>query len=280
MKQKPRVLVFGGTHGNEWTGIYAIRSQAEVLTRKYPQLDLQFILANPEAFALGKRFKDEDLNRAFQFLHESRPASYEHRRARELKALIQAAPCFVIDLHTTTANMGKTLILSDYDPRNLFVAEACARRFPDCRLIGSPDPAGKYLATQSAHNLMIEVGPVANNLLDPICLESTIALLDHILATLSMLPDELHGSVELYEELEDVKYPIGADGELDGYVHPELQGQDFTALKGTFKAFRRFSGEDVSMACSEERFPIFINEAAYYRVNQAFTLCRKIVKAY
>ena len=102
MKLPRKVIIVGGTHGNEWTGIQVVRHYQDFFKQKYPDLMLEFILANPEAYKLNRRFKDEDLNRAFEFLREER-SSYEHHRARELKLLIDQEPCLVLDLHTTTS---------------------------------------------------------------------------------------------------------------------------------------------------------------------------------
>jgi aspartoacylase len=154
-----KVLVFGGTHGNEWTGIWLVQKYADKLQKKHPSLDIEFIFSNPEAHKINKRFKDEDLNRAFQFLHEDRPYSFEHQRAKEIREKILSGPCFVIDLHTTTSNMGKTLIITDYNPLVLWVSREVAEKISDTRVIGSPDPHKKYLASQVPTSLMIEVGP-------------------------------------------------------------------------------------------------------------------------
>ncbi len=110
MKLK-RVVIFGGTHGNEWTGIKIVTHYQEYFQKKFPSLKLEFILANPEAYKLNRRFKDEDLNRAFQYLGENR-SSFEHTRAKELKEIILKEDCLVLDLHTTTSNLGSTVIVS------------------------------------------------------------------------------------------------------------------------------------------------------------------------
>lgn len=271
---KKKIFIVGGTHGNEWTGVYVIKKYAEYFRNKFPLLDLEFVFANPEAHALNKRFKDEDLNRAFQFLSEARPASTEHSRARELREKF-TEDSFVIDFHTTTSNMGKTLILTSYDPLNLWVSSEVTKKFSDARIIGSPDPNKKYLASQTLRSLMIEVGPVANGILDPVVLEGSLALLEQILQALSSLPEKLTGTTEIYEEIEEVSYPLDSQGEIAGYVHRDLMGKDFKPIKGEYNAFTLFSGEDVKRKISEEMFPIFINEAAYYPTRQAFTLCRK-----
>jgi succinylglutamate desuccinylase len=270
-----KVLVFGGTHGNEWTGVWLVQKYADELRKKHPTLDIEFILSNPEAHKLNKRFKDEDLNRAFQFLNEDRPHSYEHKRAKELRDKILREPCFVIDLHTTTSNMGKTLIITDYNPLVLWVSREVAEKVSDTRVIGSPDPHKKYLASQVPTSLMIEVGPVANGVLDPVVLEGTVALLDKILLSLSKAPERPQGSIELFVEVEDVKYPLDEKGEISAYIHSGFQGKDFAKIEGNYTPFRKFSGEEISYKTLGPRFPIFINEAAYYPQHLAYTLCEK-----
>jgi succinylglutamate desuccinylase len=275
-----KVIIFGGTHGNEWTGVYAIKKYAESLAKEFPSLDLHFVHANPEAFKINRRFKDEDLNRAFQFLHESRPDSFEHKRARELKDMILKEPCFVLDLHTTTSNMGNTVIISHDRPMNFFVAKNLSEKLSDCRVILSPDPNRKYLASQSEFGMMIEVGPVANGVIDGVVLEGTLQLLREVLSTLSTLSSLTGGSVEIYEEIEDVHYPQNENGEITSYIHKDFQDKDFFAVKGPYIPFKSFEGEDQERVTKEELYPIFINEAAYYPVKLAYTLCRKRILSF
>lgn len=270
-----KVIIFGGTHGNEWTGIYAIKKYAEVLAKEFPDLDLHFIHANPEAFKINRRFKDEDLNRAFQFLHENHPDSFEHKRAKELKEMILKEPCFVLDLHTTTSNMGKTVIISHDRALNFFVAKNLTEKLSDCRVILSPDPNRKYLASQSEFGMMIEVGPVANGVIDGVVLEGTLQLMREVLTTLSTLSSLTSGSVEIYEEIEDVHYPQNENGEITSYIHSHFQDKDFHPVNGPYVPFMSFDGQEQAKATKEELYPIFINEAAYYPVKLAYTLCRK-----
>jgi aspartoacylase len=269
------VLVFGGTHGNEWTGVYAIKKFPNELKKEGLDLDVEFILANPEAFTLNRRFKDEDLNRAFQFLSESRPDSYEHCRAREIREQIGARPCFVIDIHSTTASMGNTVIITRLHPLNLRIAAELVSKLPETRVILSPDPQRKYLVSQSDFGLIIEVGPVSNGVLEPKALLATKAILTETLRGLATPSSLTKTALEIYEESEDIYYPVNESGELTAYIHPELQGRDFNPLNGEYLAFKTFEGKDVKRVASETLYPIFINEAAYYPTKLAFTLCRK-----
>lgn len=279
MSLPKRVLIVGGTHGNEWTGIQIVKHYQQELTKKFPELSLEFIFANPEAHKINQRFKDEDLNRAFQFLHEKRENSYEHKRAKELKGQIDQSPCLVLDLHTTTANMGSTIILSNYHPVNLALCDQIKQKLPNCSIIGAPDPQTKYLASQSVHGLILEVGPVANGVVSAPILESSLQLIDFILECVRETTDSRshHGQLEIFEEVRDVHYPKSENGEINSYIHSDFQGQDLKLVRGKFKAFKSYAGQEIELFADENLYPIFINEAAYYPQQLAFTLCRKNV---
>lgn len=279
MKRPSRVVIVGGTHGNEWTGIHIVRHYQDYLKKKFPKLSLEFILANPVAYQMNSRFKDEDLNRAFQFLHEPRK-SYEHERAHEIKKIIQREPCLVLDLHTTTSNMGNTLIVPQYNSLNLSLCTKLSQQFKDCRVIGAPDPKSKYVASQSEFGLILEVGPVANGVVAGVPLEATLSLIECILAEMSGPATVYKGRLELYEETQDVHYPKNEKGELNAYIHSGFQGKDFRVINGKFIPFKTFQNEEIEMKTDENLFPIFINEAAYYPQELAFTLCRKKILDY
>jgi succinylglutamate desuccinylase len=274
MSTLSKVIIVGGTHGNEFTGVQIVKHYQEYLTQKFPELKLEFILANPEAHKLNTRFKDEDLNRAFQYLNEDR-TSYEHKRAHEIKNIIQKEKCLVLDLHTTTSNMGSTVIVSHYNTLNLSLCSALSREIKDCRIIGAPDPQSKYLASQSDFGLIIEVGPVANGVVSAAPLEKSLVIVECILKEVMNEKIALHGSLEIYEEIQDVAYPTDGKDQITGYIHCSFQDQDFVELEGTYTPFKSFKNQNMEMNVEEKLYPIFINEAAYYPQQLAFTLCRK-----
>ena len=52
--QQHRVVVSGGTHGNEYTGVYVLERLAHrkaELRQKYPSLQIETLFANPKAHA-------------------------------------------------------------------------------------------------------------------------------------------------------------------------------------------------------------------------------------
>lgn len=178
-----RVVIVGGTHGNEYTGVWCIKVlalQGAKLKEKYPMLDISTILANQDAFMANKRFIDTDLNR--EFSHEKLcqlpddDQSLEGVRARELD-LILGSKCdreapdeydVAIDLHSTTSNMGTPLIISEGDSLMAQGAAYAALKCPDAKcLMHSIPEKGKRpnLSSTTKHGFTIEVGPVPQGLL-------------------------------------------------------------------------------------------------------------------
>ena len=268
-----KVYIFGGTHGNEWTGAILVTKFKNDLQKQYPDLELEFILANPKAFKENKRFTEEDLNRAFQYIKTDR-SSYELNLAREISKRLEKEQGLIIDLHTTTSNLGKTLIVSEINEFNLGLCKSVQAMVPDCKIILSPDPEKKYLVGQSAFGLMIEVGPVANSVISADLLDGTRNLLGNILNSLSKKSIK-NGALTVFEEVQDIYYPVDQDNNISAYIHSSFQGMDFVPIKGKIAVFRDFTDREIYLDLEEEFYPIFINEAAYYPKGLAFTLCRK-----
>ena len=64
--EKKKVFVVGGTHGNEFTGVYLVKKLRSLgLKDNYKKITPFFELGNEEAFRLNKRYVDHDLNRCF-----------------------------------------------------------------------------------------------------------------------------------------------------------------------------------------------------------------------
>jgi N-acyl-aromatic-L-amino acid amidohydrolase len=84
-----RVVVVGGTHGNEFTGVYVIEHlRPDVLREKYPSLQVETLLANPRAHESNQRFVDDDLNRQFSQSKRTKSTGYEALRAAVLNQAI------------------------------------------------------------------------------------------------------------------------------------------------------------------------------------------------
>ncbi|MFP8952195.1 succinylglutamate desuccinylase/aspartoacylase family protein [Natrialbaceae archaeon A-arb3/5] len=93
---EPEIVVIAGVHGDELSGIRAVRRLREAA------LDLQrgvaFVLANPAAIEAGERYLDSDLNRVFP---GDPNGDYEERIAARLCKLVEGRTS--LSLHGTEA---------------------------------------------------------------------------------------------------------------------------------------------------------------------------------
>jgi predicted deacylase len=101
----PRVLVFGGIHGNErggWQAVAELIRQFCAGSRTLERGSLTLAIGNLPAIQKEVRYVSHNLNRLFRDELNDRDLSPEHRRAAELRQLIGNAD-FLLDLHATTA---------------------------------------------------------------------------------------------------------------------------------------------------------------------------------
>lgn len=120
----PRVLVLGGIHGNEVTGVMLVERMRRDLESGALVVNagmLTLAVGNPRAVELGTRGSEPhaDLNRAFtaETLDPNGPDTYEARRARELAPLLSAADV-AIDLHATNKPSEPFLVVLTDSPRH------------------------------------------------------------------------------------------------------------------------------------------------------------------
>jgi predicted deacylase len=131
----PLLIVTGGVHGNEPSGVESLESVfAELERRDVPLRGRCVGLAgNIASLARGARYVDEDLNRLWTpervaaAREASEPASSEEREQREMLAaieeLLETAPqsATLLDLHSTSGAGPPFAILSDSAPNRRLV---------------------------------------------------------------------------------------------------------------------------------------------------------------
>lgn len=287
-QQIRRVAIVGGTHGNEFTGIYLIK-KLERFPHQVQRSSFETVtlFANPKAFAQVKRYVDQDLNRCFlpQDLQNIEATSYEAKRARAICYQIGAESDkpvdVVLDLHSTTANMGQTLILANNHPFNLQLAAYLCAQNRQVRVFSwaqdhREDPSLKSLCD---FGFSIEVGPVAQGILDANCFQKTEAMLYQILDYLEAYNQDGFSSADniltLYQFLNTLDYPRDEQGEIKAMIHPELQSRDYQPLRPGDPLFLTFDGQTICYTGDAIVYPIFINEAAYYEKGIAMCLTEK-----
>ena len=281
------VTIVGGTHGNEYLGPYFIRKVEEQGLYQKNSLKVSTLLANPEAFTKGLRFIDADLNRSFtsEVLDaESKKQGHEQLLAREINQHFNSKEVidqFIIDLHSTTANMGVTLIVQDDQLFNLHAASYVQQNIPETRILMSDvdRTQSQSLKALSQFGLTVEIGPIANSVIRQDLFDITEKVVTLLIKFLTLCTTReeprLPNEVKVYKVRERVAFPRNSENELVAMVHKELQDRDYRLLTTNSPIFKTLDDQDLFYE-GEDGYAIFINEAAYYREDVAFIMADKI----
>lgn len=294
------IVVAGGTHGNERTGVSLVekwKAHPECYDKLCPSANVELVLCNPEAVRLNRRYRDFDLNRAFSQTcldMTVEPAPFEFRRARELNKIYgpkgaNTRTDLILDVHNTGANMGLCLILSARDPFTMRASAVLTQEFKDAWIYYQPEErsASPYFGTVAKADVCIEIGPQQHGTLNAAIFERSEKLVKRYLE----LADEWNRGelqkrapiqVDVYTQLRDLGYPKPqGGGSIQAMIHPELDGRDYRELKKGDKLFRMFDGKDILFEGEPDGrpvYPIFINEPAYYEKDIAMSLTLKTVE--
>lgn len=285
------VVIAGGTHGNELTGVYLLQHWQQQLTLvQRGAFATRLLLANPHAAAKRVRYLHKDLNRCFARYLWQAPTDdvYELQRAQEIIAQIgpdASQPTdFVIDLHTTTSNMGISLIVHELTPFYAALVNYIAAQMPEARIYHEAiayDQSPYLYSMGRAGGLLIEVGPTPQGLLRAENFRKTertlYAALDflHLSQTSNDWQRWIPVSLDVFRFLKKIPMPKTDDGRLLGMVHPALQDRDYQLLTSGDPIFELFSGETLHYQGADV-YPVFINEAAYYDELWGLSVLEKI----
>jgi len=285
-----KVVVTGGTHGNEYTGVWVVkrfRSCPELMQRR--GLEVSTLLSNPQAIRENRRFIDTDLNRAFagDVLDDCELPGYEHNRAKAINALLgpkgeAAKTDFIIDLHTSTANMGVTFCLQPGDPLALRCAayvQAHMQGQPVYLLLEGATTGAANIAnttgagavnTVSRHGLEVEVGPTPQGVLrdhTTQLMETAVGLcLDYLASVSAGSPLPVPRELGVYLDCGKIPWEVDADGFPTACTHTALQGKDYQPLRKGDPVLRHIDGSITCYNGDPSLVPVFVNEAAYYSV--------------
>lgn len=281
------VLLVGGTHGNELTGVYLIKKfeQHPDLVRR-PSFETLTLLGNPRAVEACVRYIDQDLNRSFDFrtlAHEDPNDPYENQRAKEIRAKFgqagQTPIDLIVDQHSTTSNVGVMLILDNLDAFTLRLAAYLASSHPAIRVYSSVGSRRNLdsLRSIAQYRIGIEIGSIAHGTLYAALFQENEAIIQ---STLDYL--EKHNSnavvlgafpLMLYQYVGVMDYPRNETGEIQAMIHPQLR--DYETLNPGDPMFLTFSGEAIAYQGTLPVNPVFIGESAYMEKGIAMVLTEK-----
>ncbi|GJD22749.1 aspartoacylase [Rivularia sp. IAM M-261] len=285
-----RVLIVGGTHGNEFTGAYLIKKfqQFPELIRRESFKTLT-LFANPRAFMEVRRYIDRDLNHCFSRLdlQDTTLSCYEDLRAKEIDQMFGSNSenpiDFIFDVHSTTTNMGLTLIVDNDDLFSLQLAAYLSSVNSEIKVYSFgdlyPSPNLLPLRALSKSSLCVEVGAVPQGVLNADIFLKTEALVYNILDYLERYNigeiQSQQNTLILYKYIEAVYFPRNEHGEIQAMIHPQLEFKDYQALYPNDPMLLTLDGQTISYEGDSIVYPTFINEAAYYEKGIAMCLTQK-----
>ncbi len=139
MNNQPRILVVGAQHGDERLGP-RLRRYLQKHGDRYASVD--YLCGNPRAYRANTRFIQSDLNRSY---NPATPTTYEEHRAQKILEHIRKGKYdYVLDVHTSTADVGRFFIATHIEgAAGEIIAAAPYERvvvmpphIADCSLIG------------------------------------------------------------------------------------------------------------------------------------------------
>ena len=280
------LMIVGATHGNEPVGSHIVnrwKKKPEQIQRN--SFNTHLLIANEDAAKRQQRYIDKDLNRCFHptDLVNLGLSALEDNRAREINALIgpegSSPQDMIVDLHTTTANMGTTIIC-EATPGNLMIAGSVKRRHPYVRIYCFPssDRIQACLRSITPYGIGIEIGPISQNVVR----HDIILAIEKVTQAILDVVDDfnigvLNGTdlqVNAYEHVGDRAYPRCSTNDK-AVIHRDIQDRDYCVLKQGTQLFINNDTEGTIYEGTSQLYPVFINEAAYYEKNIAFSLARK-----
>ncbi|MDJ0730561.1 MAG: aspartoacylase [Crocosphaera sp.] len=283
VKKIKKVALFGGTHGNEMTGIYLVKKFLQnpfLLERS--TLEVFPFLSNPKAIRLRVRYTEIDLNRCFapEDLENLDNILYEQLLAKTIhQKLLNNQINFVVDLHSTTANMGLTIILSDTNNFHLQLCSYLSLIYPELKVLYYVSTEqNKLLRSNTELGLTIEVGAIPQRVLDADLFVKTeqviYSLLDYLDKYNQNQIEEKSHNLVFYEVFERIDYPRKGE-EITAMIHPNLQSKDYQPVNSGDPLFITFEGETITYQGDSTVYPVFINEAAYYEKGIAMCFTKK-----
>mmetsp|Transcript_36291 Transcript_36291/g.104426 ORF Transcript_36291/g.104426 Transcript_36291/m.104426 type:complete len:326 (+) Transcript_36291:96-1073(+) len=307
--QVKRVAIVGGTHGNETNGVYLARHfmRSPDLVKR-PSFETEVFLSNEAAVKQNTRYVEEDLNRCYLLadLTDSAKAtaSLERKRALEVdrrlgpKSAAEPRCDLVIDLHNTTSATDIALLMAPDDDFAHELGHHLMSLDDGVRIVNwNTQPDWALCPSVGRSGMTFEVGACPWGCIVPDLFQRSqkllVALLDYVEAHNGRISAgkvaRQNVTVPVYRSLGiSIDYPRTADGDLDGMVHPDLQGRDFGEIKEGDNLFLTFGGAVQKFNRKDHKVPdgqgsvyaMFVNEAAYYEKKVALMLFDKSEKTF
>jgi len=269
-----RILIVSGTHGNEINPVWAVKKFNREENSLNHGIEYECIIGNPVAYEKGCRYIDVDLNRSFKEsknFDQHKNSFYETNRANFLVdefGIDGSKPCQIaIDLHTTTANMGTSIVMYGRRSKDFCLAALLQNKFGLPIYLHEKDKAQTgFLVEAWPCGLVIEIGAVAQNFYDQNIINRFSLIISSLREEIDKLKNkliELPKEVVVHVHQGSIDYPRDEKGEIDGIIHPERINQDWKMIKKGDPLFLDSQGIIHKYERDQLIWPVFIGEVAY-----------------
>lgn len=238
---EPDLTVVGGIHGDEPSGVRAVRRVLEM----EPDLErpVQFVLANPAAAVAHRRSLDVDMNRVFPGDPEA-----DERERRLAAGLTDAVDGHtVLSLHSTHSSVEPMAFVSGDHP----VAQGIASRLPVAHVVNH-DPVVDGAFTSCECVVSVEAG----RQLTEDATQNAIRIVRAFLRLTDASPkDPTPGDPDYYTLVDEVEKP-------DGTENYQLLVDNFAPV-GAGDTYARATDADLELVADRSFHPVLMSETGY-----------------
>ena len=283
-----KILIVSGTHGNEINPVWAVNQINKQENNIDKDIEYKFIIGNPLAFEKGSRYIDIDLNRSFNKGGNKilkRRNLYEIDRANflvEKFGINGLEPCEIaIDLHTTTANMGTSIVMYGRRIKDFCLAALLQNKYGLPIYLHEKDKKQTgFLVEAWPCGLVIEIGAVAQNFYDPKIINRFLIIISSLREEIKKLKNNvitLPNQIVVHVHQGSIDYPRDHNENIIGLIHPERINKDWKPIKRGDPLFIDNDSNVYRYEGKEIIWPVFIGEVAYKEKNIAMSYTKKEV---
>jgi len=283
-----RILIVAGTHGNEINPVWAVKQFNRKENSLNHGIEYEYIIGNPIAYEKGFRYIDNDLNRSFKEIKnhdQDKNSVYEINRANFLVdqfGIHGSKPCQIaIDLHTTTANMGTSIVMYGRRFKDFCLAALLQNKFGLPIYLHEKDKRQTgFLVEAWPCGLVIEIGPVAQNFYDSKIINRFLIIISSLREEINKLKKNfivLPKTLIVHVHQGSIDYPRTTNGDINGLIHPERMNKDWKPTKKGDPLFLDIEGNTLRYLGQDIIWPVFIGEVAYKEKNIAMSFTKKEV---
>ena len=281
-----KILIVSGTHGNEINPVWAVNQFSQKKKTIEKDIEYKYIIGNPLAVERGCRYIDNDLNRSFNSIKKNFDSSiYEFNRANflfEKFGCDGSDPCDIaIDLHTTTANMGTSIVMYGRRIKDFCLAALLQHKFGLPIYLHEKDlKQTGFLVEAWPCGLVLEIGSVAQNFYDPKIINRFLIIINSLRDEINKLKNnqiKLPKGLVVHVHQGSIDYPREKNGNINALIHPERMNQDWKPVKKGDPLFIDIEGKTKTYIEEETIWPVFIGEVAYKEKNIAMSFTKKEV---